>query len=168
MPSGPKFIRFFWPILTGLRELGGSAKPREVVDLVVEMLDIPDEERAERTKSGSLRVDNQIHWARNYLVWAGLLDGSQRGRWQLSNAGWSLALEDQDHASAYELFKRVRAEHGEEWGHSAPDDNTDPGAPPKAGGCRRVQRSRLGRAGTFDTVGAEPGRFREALQASSY
>ena len=40
MASVPKFIRFFWPILKALRELGGSAKPREVVDLVIEMLGV--------------------------------------------------------------------------------------------------------------------------------
>jgi len=126
MPPGPKFIRFFWPVVKCLRDLGGSAKPREVVDLVVEMLGLSDDERAERTKSGSLRVDNQVHWARNYLVWAGLLDGSQRGRWQLSPDGWSLPLDDQDHLSAYDLFKRVRIEHGDEWGQPTPDDNVDP------------------------------------------
>lgn len=131
MSSGPKFIRFFWPIVTVLREVGGSAKPREVVDLVVERLGVSDAERAERTKSGSLRVDNQVHWARNYLVWAGLLDGSQRGRWQLSKDGWALPLEKKDHAAAYDLFRSVRADHAEEWGQPAADDDTDPELPPK-------------------------------------
>ena len=131
MPSGPRFLRFFWPVIASLRELGGSARPREVVDLVVEKLQVPDVERAERTKSGSLRVDNQVHWARNYLVWGGLLDGSQRGRWQLTKEGWSLPLEDQDLSTAYDLFKRVRAEHGDEWGQSAPDDSMDSEQPPE-------------------------------------
>ncbi len=130
MPSGPKFIRFFWPVLKALRDLGGSARPREVIDLVIEMLDIPDDERAERTKSGALRVDNQVHWARNYLVWAGLLDGSKRGWWQLSDSGWSLPLGEQNHETAYELFKRVRAERGDERDQATPDDNVDPEQPP--------------------------------------
>ena len=52
MPAGPKFIRFFWPIVAALRELGGAARPREVVDLAIEKLGLPDEERAEQTKSG--------------------------------------------------------------------------------------------------------------------
>lgn len=132
MASGPKFIRFFWPVLAALRELGGSAKPRDVVDLVVEKLEIGDDERAERTKSGSLRVDNQVHWARNYLVWAGLLDGSQRGRWALNRDGWSLPLDDQSLETAYVLFKRVRIEHSDQWGQSEPEDNADPELPPEA------------------------------------
>jgi restriction system protein len=135
MPAGPKFIRFFWPILKALRNLGGSAQPREVVDLVVEMLAIPDDERAERTKSGTLRVENQVHWARNYLVWAGLLDGSRRGWWQLSNAGWTLPLDEQDHETAHALFKRVRADRGDDWQNTTPEaddveDSADPEQPP--------------------------------------
>ena len=130
--SGPKFIRFFWPVLAALRELGGSAKPREVVDLVLEKANINDDERAERTKSGSLRVDNQVHWARNYLVWAGLLDGSQRGRWALSSDGWSLPLGDQTLATAHELFKRVRTDHSEQWGQSDTEDMNDSEQPPDA------------------------------------
>ncbi|MGH9189422.1 MAG: restriction endonuclease [Acidimicrobiales bacterium] len=125
MSSGPVFIRFFWPILAALRELGGSAKPREVVDLVIERLEIPDDERAERTKSGSLRVVNQVHWARNYLAWAGLLDGSQRGRWALSAKGWEVPLEQQHQQSAFDLFKQVRVEHRDEWGRSSGDDASD-------------------------------------------
>ncbi len=135
MASGPKFIRFFWPVLASLRDLGGSARPREVVDLVLDNLEIDDDERAERTKSGSLRVANQVHWARNYLVWAGLLDGSQRGRWALSNDGWAIPLEQQSHETALALFKRVRAEHSDEWGQATPvddADDADPEDPPAA------------------------------------
>ena len=110
MTKGPKFIRFFWPTVTALRELGGSAKPREVIDLVLDLTKISDDERAEKLKSGGLRVDNQVQWARQYLVWADLLDGSQRGRWSLTNDGWALDLDKQDHDSAYELFARLHAE----------------------------------------------------------
>jgi len=117
--------RFFWPVLKALRDLGGSARPREVIDLVLETVGVSDDERAERTKGGSLRVDNQIHWARNYLVWADLLDGSQRGRWALSHEGWSLPLDQQSHESALALFKRVRSEHSEQWGQSTPADEVD-------------------------------------------
>jgi restriction system protein len=128
---GPKFIRFFWPIIGALRDLGGAAPAREAVDLAIEKLNIGDDERAERTKSGSLRVENQAHWARNYLVWAGLIDGSKHGLWKLTDEGWSLRLEDQNAETAHELFKRVRAEHSGEWGQGQQDDNGDPEQPPE-------------------------------------
>ena len=56
MASGPKFIRFFWPIVQALRELGGAAPPREVVDLATETLSISDDERAERRYNQNLWI----------------------------------------------------------------------------------------------------------------
>lgn len=127
--GGPKFIRFFWPVIEALRELGGAARPREVVDLVLEKTEISDEERAERTKSGSLRVDNQIHWARNYLVWAEFLDGSTRGEWALTPEGWKIDLSAEDHDSAHMLFKQIRADRKDEWGQSGDDESAEDDAP---------------------------------------
>lgn len=120
--SGPKFIRFFWPTLSALREVGGEAAPREVVDRVTEMLDLDEDELAERTGSGTLRVENQVHWARNYLVWAGLLDGSKRGRWALTTEGWKADLDSLGHEEAHALFKQVRADRSDEWGQAKDDD----------------------------------------------
>lgn len=94
MAAGPRFLRFIWPIISTLREFGGSAQPSDVVDRAIEMLEIGDDERAQRTKGGTLRVMNQAHWARRYLVWADLIDGSQRGRWSLTKSGWNLPLEE--------------------------------------------------------------------------
>ncbi len=119
MAEGPKFVRFFWPVLIALRELGGSARPREVVDLALDIVEVGDDERAERTKSGTLRVENQIHWARNYLVWAGLLDGSVRGAWTLTPAGWNLDLETNDAGTALALFRKIRHDKRDEWGSSS-------------------------------------------------
>lgn len=84
MPSGPKFIRFFWPILKALRDLGGSARPREVVDLVVEMLGVSDDERAEAARCAST-----TRFAGRATTWSGPASstGTKRGWWQLSNAG---------------------------------------------------------------------------------
>jgi restriction system protein len=131
MAKGPKFIRFLWPTLSALRELGGSAKPREVIDLVLELAEIGDDERAEQLKSGGLRVDNQVQWARQYLVWADLLDGSQRGRWALTADGWSLDLAAQDQYTAYDLFTRLHAERaGTSTKPSPPVEDEDLDEPP--------------------------------------
>jgi restriction system protein len=131
MPSGPRFIRFLWPTLSALRELGGSARPREVIDRVLEIANISDDERAEQLKSGGLRADNQVQWARQYLVWAGLLDGSQRGRWTLTDSGWTLDLDAQDHDTAYELFARLHAERSGTSSKPTPAaDNEEPENPP--------------------------------------
>src|SRR5436305_803760 len=47
---------------------------------------IPDAHR-ELISSGSPRWDNYIRWARQALVNAGLMDGSRRGLWAISDAG---------------------------------------------------------------------------------
>ena len=158
MAAGPKFIRFFWPV-RALRELGGSARPRDVIDLVLEMLEIPDDERAEVTKSGSLRIDNQVHWARNYLVWAGLLDGSKRGWWQLSASGWALPLDDQGHEAALALFKKVRLEHADEWGQPTPEEDTDPEVPPAPVSPTESDDVALAAAVRSTALGLSPGGF---------
>jgi restriction system protein len=121
MQAGPKFLRFFVPIVQTLREAGGESSAREVIDRAKELAGTTDDEQAERTSSGVLRLDNQINWARKYLVWAGLLDGSTRGRWALTSEGWGLDLQTFGHDAAYALFKQVRLERQGEWGQVTED-----------------------------------------------
>lgn len=81
------------PILEALRELGGSGKPREVCDLIAERQNLSDKKLEETLKSGQTRYYNQVHWARQYLVWEGLLDGSTRGVWTLTPLGYKATLD---------------------------------------------------------------------------
>lgn len=89
------------PILDALRELRGSGKPREVCDLIAERDGLSDKKLEETLKSGQTRFYNQVHWARQYLVWEGLLDGSTRGVWSLTPAGYKAKL---DTPSAHKVF----------------------------------------------------------------
>ena len=61
---GPKFIQFFDPVLRALKELGGSTRPGEVVEVVAKLKNIPESQRQETLQSGALRFDNQIAFAR--------------------------------------------------------------------------------------------------------
>jgi restriction system protein len=89
------------PILDALRELGGSGKPREVCDLIAERQGLSDKKLEETLKSGQTRYYNQVHWARQYLVWEGLLDGSTRGIWTLTPPGYKAQL---DSPSSHKIF----------------------------------------------------------------
>ena len=105
--KGPKFIRFFAPILQVLNELGGSGNSREVNDLVIEKMNIPEAELEEKLKSGASRVRNQIAWARIYLVKAELLDdSSKRGIWSITEKGFETELTFED---SLKLFKKVHS-----------------------------------------------------------
>lgn len=105
--KGPQFLKFVIPVIEVLKELGGSGRSSEVVDLVTERLEISDEELSEVTSSGQGRTANQVHWARYYLVKSGYLDSSKRGVWALTEKGQKANLTDED---VKNIFKQVQAE----------------------------------------------------------
>lgn len=76
-----------------LRDLGGSGKPREDCDLVAERQGLSDKKLEETLKSGQTRFYNQVYWARQYLVWEGLLGGSTREVWSLTPTGYKTSLD---------------------------------------------------------------------------
>ncbi len=103
--SKQAFLRYWIPVIEVLKELGGSGKPSEVTDHVIEKLQIPDDIVAETIKSGVSRVRNQIAWARMYLVKSGFLDSSTRGVWSLTEKGFKSKLTDED---VFDCFQQIR------------------------------------------------------------
>lgn len=89
-----QFAKWLGPVLDALRALGGSGKPREVCDYVAEHANVPATTLEATLKSGQTRFYNQVHWARQYLVWEGLLDASTHGVWSLTKAGYQTKLEE--------------------------------------------------------------------------
>ena len=87
-----EFVRWFGPLLDALRDLGGSASPREALDRIAEKEQVPEELRNAVLKSGQERFYNQVHWARQYLVWEGLIDAGKRGVWSLTSQGAETTL----------------------------------------------------------------------------
>jgi restriction system protein len=82
-----EFATWINPLLDALRELGGSARPSEVVDLVARKESVPDQVLDQTITGGVSRFSNQVHWARFYLAEAGLIDRSRRGVWSLTDKG---------------------------------------------------------------------------------
>ena len=98
-----EFTKYLGPVLDALRELGGSGRPREVIDKVAKNLGISDKTREETLKNGSSKWDNQVAWARQYLVYAGLIDNSKKGVWLLTALGQNTTL---DEKQGHEIFKK--------------------------------------------------------------
>lgn len=97
-----EFVKWFGPILDALRALGGSAKPKEITQWIGEQHNIPDEILNERyEKSGVLKFQNQLAWARQYLVWEELLASSKHGVWTLSSKGQNTKLNEKQ---AHDIF----------------------------------------------------------------
>jgi restriction system protein len=108
-----EFVKWFGPVLDALRDLGGSAKPREIAGRIGENLNIPEETlNARYEKSGQLKFPNQIAWARQYLVWEELLDSSRHGVWALTPKGWSTRLDEKQSREIFlkwvKIFQELR------------------------------------------------------------
>lgn len=96
-----EFAKWFGPILDALRALGDSAKPKEVQNWLINSFNLPDDVINERyEKSGGLKFPNQVAFARQYLIWEGLIDGSERGIWALTPKGKVTSL---DYDSSYQI-----------------------------------------------------------------
>lgn len=67
----PMHVKFFLPIMSALKKLGGSGTITEVKDTLIEILNIPEEKLEEKYKSGVSKIDNQISWNKIYLTRAG-------------------------------------------------------------------------------------------------
>ncbi|MBF0228130.1 MAG: restriction endonuclease [Desulfamplus sp.] len=106
-----EFVLWMGPILDALRELGDSGSPREVSDLIATKLKISDEKKEELMGSGTPRFHNQVCWARQYLVWEGLLSSEKRGIWQLTQKGRDTQLNE---VEGRELFKKWISIHTDE------------------------------------------------------
>jgi restriction system protein len=108
--KGPEFIRFFRPILEVLHESGGSGTASEIVDRSLEIEKVSEAEQEAVNKNGLSRVKNQVHWARQYLVWSGYLDSSKRGVWSLTDKGTTVNLMM---FNSLEIFKEVQSARAE-------------------------------------------------------
>ena len=129
--SQSEFVRWFGPLIEALKQLGGSAKPREAADKIAENLKLTDDKLNEILSSGQSRYYNQVAWARQYLAWEGLLDTSQHGIWALSSKGENTTLSDEQ---AREIFlkwvgihqksrkRKTKTEIIEEIEHIEPED----------------------------------------------
>jgi restriction system protein len=104
--KGPEFIRFFKPILEVMKCLSGSGTASEIVDRSIELAKVTEEEQQAVNKNGLSRVKNQVHWARQYLVWAGYLGSSKWGVWNLTDQGASVNLSA---FNALDTFKAIQS-----------------------------------------------------------
>lgn len=107
---GSEFARWINPVLKALSELGGSARPREVVELVARNEKVNDEILNRLNPAGGQRFPNQIHWARFYLAEAGYIDRSRHGVWKLTEKG--AAIEQLDEAAIKALIEEVLEHSG--------------------------------------------------------
>ena len=106
-----EFAKWFGPVLDALRALGDSGRPREVSAQIAKTLNLSDEVLDETVPSGGNRFQNQVAWARQYLVWEGLLDSSKHGTWKLTEKGRNTTLSDDQAIEIASRWARIHAEN---------------------------------------------------------
>lgn len=74
--TGPRFFRYFGPVLAALKVLGDSETPAEVREAVAKNLELSDGVLNAKLSSGTSCFDNQVAWARFYFAKAGYIDAS--------------------------------------------------------------------------------------------
>lgn len=89
-----QFKRFFKPIISSLKELGGSGNVGEIIDSAIDKLNIPEDEQQETLKNDESKIRNQAQWARHYLVKAGFISSSLRGVWTLTDKALTEDISD--------------------------------------------------------------------------
>ncbi|MCP4613090.1 MAG: restriction endonuclease [Planctomycetes bacterium] len=106
--ANPKFRDYINPIIDAINALGGSARPPEVYKYIAHSLDLSDEILNEERESGGSRYENQVAWARLYLVKAGYIDSSKRGVWSLTDKGRK--IQEFTETEIDQLIKDVQAQ----------------------------------------------------------
>ena len=103
--SKAAFLRWFAPLIQSLRDLGGSGTPAEARAKIIENEQLSEDEINEtRGKNNVNKFENEVAFARNYLVNAGYIDKSVYGIWTLTEAGKSV---DMTSEMASDIFKNV-------------------------------------------------------------
>lgn len=108
--NGPKFLRFFVPIVDVLSQIESkSLKSNQVIERILEDYNISEDEQKELLNNGTSRIRNQIGWARFYMVKSNFLKAnSPRGVWELTEKAEEFHESNQlNEEYIYSTFKKI-------------------------------------------------------------
>lgn len=107
--SNAAFLRWFKPIIQALCDLGGSATPADTRKKIAENENLTEEEISQtRGKNNVNKFENEVAFARSYLVKGGYIDNSVTGIWTLTEAGKTVDMTDE---LAEKIFKEGIADN---------------------------------------------------------
>lgn len=121
--NGPEFVKWFRPLMECLHDLG-AAKPREAADWIAEKESVSPEEREIQNKNGGERFLNQVCFARQYLLWEGLIDGSKYGIWSLTPLGTKTHLTDENALAICRKWQKFHAKSRSQRENQSCDDTS--------------------------------------------
>jgi len=102
--SNANFLKWFAPLILALKDLGSSATPNEARQQIMQneklSVDIVNEVRE---KNSVNKFSNELAFARNYLVYDGIIEKGTHGRWKLTQKGLEVIMTDE---LASEIFSK--------------------------------------------------------------
>ena len=102
--SGAAFLKWFKPVIQALRDLGDSATQADASRKIIENEHLTEAEVNEtRGKSNVNKFENEVAFARSYLVRGGYIDNSVTGIWTLTELGKTVDMTDE---LASDIFKQ--------------------------------------------------------------
>lgn len=93
--SDARFSKWYAPVVETLYKMGGSGKRPDIHQKIIEDYGITDDELKSVNSTGNAQVLNDIDWARNYLVYEGILDKGENGVWILTELGKKVIITDE-------------------------------------------------------------------------
>ena len=107
----PSIKELMWPVLEGLRVLGGSAHISEINEKVVEIAGFSEEQQAvphkPDTQGSGSEIEYRIAWTRSTLKKIGCVDNSTTGVWALTRLGHTVTRDEMESAHA-KLIKKYQ------------------------------------------------------------
>ena len=92
----PEYLHFIPTVIEVQKDLGGSGKPAEVFDLVLDRIKKTNKSLTKSAIPNPSQFHNDMQRVRQTLVHAGLLDPVQKGMWTLTERGLSTEPSDID------------------------------------------------------------------------
>lgn len=106
--SNAEFLKWFEPIVTALKDLGGRANPKDARDRIATNLNLSKEEIHEtRGKTQTNKFSNEVAFARNYLAYEGIIDKSERGIWALTEKGMNCEMTEQYASDIFQKWVEI-------------------------------------------------------------
>lgn len=130
MTKVPTYDQLMNPLITALRELGGSGSVDEIYERVLQDLRLPEDALSvlhDPEAGNQTEVSYRLAWARSYLKKFGAVTNSSRGVWALSKP---------DQASV-EPENSGRRGEGEIQEKQTGQDESRPRTRGRGGGCSR-------------------------------
>jgi 5-methylcytosine-specific restriction protein B len=102
-----RFTKYFPLLLDALRSADPNPmRPAEAMAWIRAKEEVPAEDLTRFVQNGTQSIfENDVHWARFYLVKAGLLGNARRGLWSLTPEGREKRLSQQE---TWDLYVRIR------------------------------------------------------------